>query len=260
MCCVRYGFVWSSLLFIAACAGSSAEPRSVLAIAPTQSLGWIGLAPQPTRTGDWLPIGSQALLVPAPVDGISPGIPLTAIGASGDALTAVSGSPSKIPYGCERNAFDAVVFTSKPLPSGPVWVLPRGAPATWHPRALGLELAGDATETRRVDHAGPVELSLTRKDATHGVLSIARDGRALLELPIERPAMAGVDAGPFDLSQHGVGVPVPVGAWSLVDGGPVLLFLRVAGYEGQRLRAVLVEATTARELPAMERYLYQCAV
>jgi hypothetical protein len=56
-----------------------------------------------------------------------------------------------------------------------------------------------------------------------------------------------------------VAIPVPVAAWSVADGGPIVLVLEVPTYEGLQLTSLLVEADGARKLPAMSQYLYSCA-
>jgi len=165
-----------------------------------------------------------------------------------------------VPYGCEHNRLDAIAFTGAQLAPGPVWLLPRGAPARWRPRPIAIEVAPEpASEAHRVDRVGPLTLELARTDATHATLAIAVGKRVLGSFPIERAAMAGADPGPLDLREPGVAIPMPVAAWSIADAGPILLVLLVRHYDGVRLWPILVEQGGARELPDMARYLYQCA-
>lgn len=256
-----------ALCIIAACASQpAAPPQNVvsaagphLTIGRDQPLGWIGLAPRPTRTsGDWLPAGTQAVLVPMPAEGLTAGTMLSAIDTTGNTARVTAGAPTKVPYGCDGNQLDVVAFTgAKPAP-GPVWLLPPTAPAIWRPRPIAIQSPA-ATEAHRRDTVGPLALDLERSDAAHGTLTIARDGRVLHRAAIARAPMEGADPDPLDFTQPGVAIPIPVAAWSFVDGGPILLVLRVPSYEGTHLTAILVEEDAARELPALATYLYRCA-
>ena len=231
-----------------------------LTISRDQPLGWIGIAPRPTRSsGDWLPAGSQAVLVPMPAEGIAAATMLSAIDTTGNTARVTAGAPTKVPYGCDGNQLDVIAFTGAKATPGPVWLLPPTAPAIWRPRSIAIVSAAAATEARRRDTVGPLSLDLERSDDAHGTLTIARDGRVLHRAAIARAPMAGADPDPLDFTQPGVAIPIPVAAWSVVDGGPILLVLRVQSYEGMHLTAILVEEDAARELPALATYLYRCA-
>lgn len=257
----------AALCIVAACAPPpAAPPHNVvgaasphLAIARDQPLGWIGIAPRPTRSsGDWLPAGTQAVLVPMPAEGLAAGIMLSAIDASGNTSRVTAGAPTKVPYGCDGNQLDVVAFTgARPTP-GPVWLLPPNAPAIWRPRSIAIAAAA-ATAAHRRDTVGPVALDLERTDDAHGTLTISRDGRAVHRATLARTPMEGADPDPLDFTQPGVAIPIPVAAWSFVDNGPILLVSRVLSYEGVHLAATLVEEDAARELPALATYLYRCA-
>lgn len=256
------------LLVAAACSSQPAgAPQNVsnaaiprVAIAPDQALGWIGIAPLPARdAGDWIPAGTQAVLVPAPAEALTAGTTLSAIDTSGSVTRVTAGAPTKVPYGCDNNQLDVVAFTGGKSAPGPVWLLPPSTPASWSPRSLAIVSPVAATELRRRDTVGPLTLELERTDGTHGTLKIVRDGRALHTVAISRGTMEGADASPLDLRHPGVAIPEPVAAWSFADGGPILLVLLVPSYEGLHLKPLLVEDAGARELPAMATYLYRCA-
>jgi hypothetical protein len=234
--------------------------NSHLTIAPDQALGWLGIAPLPARDlGRWIPAGPQAVIVPLPADGLASGVTLSAIGVTGGVAHVTAGAPTKVPYGCENQQIDVLAFTGDRFAPGPVWLLPPSVPASWHPAPLAIVSPASATETQRRDTVGPLSLELARTDDLHGTLTIVRDGRALHKVAIERGQMDGADLSPLDFREGGVGIPVPVAAWSFADGGPILLVLHVPSYEGLELTPILIDDQGGRELSKMAHYLYQCA-
>ena len=256
----------SASLLLAACSSPSPPPKNVatapasLAIAPDQPLGWIGIAPRATNdAADWIPAGTQSVLVPMPAEGLAAGAALTAVDRSGRSARVTAGAATKVPYGCENHRLDALAFTGERFAPGAVWLLSPAAPASWRPRSLAIASPVSASATRRRDTVGPLALELARSDASHGTLTISRDGRAIHTAAIDRPAMDGADLAPLDLQAPGVAIPQPVAAWSIGDGGPILLVLEVPSFEGIHLNALLIESDRARELPTMAAYLYQCA-
>lgn len=261
------GAVLGAVLLVAACTSQPAgPPQNVtrasphLAIAPDQALGWIGIAPRPARApGDWIPAGPHAVLVALPAEGLAVGVTLPATDTAGRVTQVTAAAAARVPYGCDQNQLDVLAFTGDRLAPGPVWLLPPTAPAIWKPKTVAIVSPVAATETHRRDTVGPLALELARRDATHATLTIAREGRVLLTSSIVRGEMAGADPDPLDFRRAGVAIPEPVAAWSFVDGGPILLVLRVPSYEGMNLTAILVESDRAREVPAMAAYLYRCA-
>jgi hypothetical protein len=257
------------LSIVAAACGSQAPAvpqngtdtaRPQVTVASDQALGWIGIAPRPARdAGSWIPAGAQAVLVVMPAEGLAAGATLSAIDTAGRVTKVTAGPPAKVPYGCDDQQLEVLPFTGARSAPGPVWLLPPSAPATWTPRPLAFVSPATATEARRRDTVGPLSLELERTDATHGTLKIVRDGRALHTVAIARGQMEGADPGPLDLRYPGVAIPVPVAAWSLVEGGPILLVLHVPSYEGSSLKPILVQEPGTRDLPEMGVYLYQCA-
>jgi hypothetical protein len=270
MRCVR-----AELLLLVAAACSSSQPAGAVhgaappvaaaagpevAIAPGQALGWIGIAPRPERDlGDWIPAGAQAAVIPMPVEGLAAGTALSMIDRTGKVARVTAGAPEKIRYGCEDNQLEVLPFAGARSAPGPVWLLPPSAPASWKPAPLAIATPVSASETKRRDTVGPLSLELARTDATHGSLTISRDGRALGSIAIERADMEGADPSPLDFRETEVAIPVPVAAWSLAEGGPFLLVLFERSYEGMHLRPILVEAGGIRELRELATYLYDCA-
>lgn len=258
-----------SLLVFAACSSQhAATPQNVAGIGGTriiielgQHLGWIGLAPLPARDEQsWLPVDTHAALVMLPAEDLVDRPTVSAIDTTGHvARLTPSTMQVQVPYGCDDNKLDAIVFTGDKLAPGPVWLLPPDAPASWHPKPLAIATPVEASETRRRDTVGPLALELERTDGTHGTLKIMRGGRAIHVRKIERAEMEGAPSTPLDFRQPGVAIPVPVAAWSIAEGGPILLVLQVPSYEGLSLHSILVEDSGGRELGAMETYLYRCA-
>jgi hypothetical protein len=258
----------AALLPLAACgAPPAALPQNTapagprVTIAPDEQLGWIGLAPIEKRgVIEWLPAADVAVLLPQPATEIFPRTTLLAIDSTGRRSRVLSGTPVRVPYGCDNNQLDVVPFGGPRLVPGLVWLLPEVPPETWDPDALAIASpAAAATAVRRRDTVGPLSLELERTDDTRGTLTILRGGRALLTLPIERAVMEGAPTIPLDLRYPGVGIPEPLAAWSVAEGGPILLVLSVPGYEGMNLQPILVEDAGARVLESMQEYLYRCA-
>src|SRR5262249_49538746 len=190
------GRAWIALCtawLAAACAApASAPPHNGasdsgerIAIAPGQPLGWIGIAPRATPDpGDWLPAGSQAVIVPLPAEGLAAGALLSAIDTAGRVSRVTAGAPSKLPYGCDQNQLDVVALTGDRSAPGLVWLLPPAAPASWQPRPFAIGAPVAVGEASRRDTVGPLVIELSRGDATHGTFAIARGGRTIYTAPI----------------------------------------------------------------------------
>jgi hypothetical protein len=266
-CLVRAGLYAAAAWLVVACTpqpagpphnvATAASPR--VAIAPDQALGWIAIAPRPREAEDWIPEAPQALIVPVSVEGLTAGVALSAIDTAGKVTRVTATVPTRVPYGCDNHQLEVLAFTGDSSAPGPVWLLPPAAPPSWRPGSLAIASPVAASEAHRRDTVGPLVLELARREATRGTLAIARDGRVLHSVAIERPEMEGADPAPLDLRRPGVAIPVPAAAWSFADGGPILLVLQVPSYEGLHLRTFLVESDAAREISSMALYLYRCA-
>ena len=239
-----------------------AQRRDVasVAAAPDQPLGWIGVAPHPANdaTLDWLPNGEQSVIVPMPAEGPAAGAALSAIDGAGRTVRVTAAPPTKIAYGCDNGQLDVLPFTGDKLAPGAVWLLPPGAPAWWQPRALPVGTVS-VSETQRLDTAGPLSFELRRSDASHGSFAIVRDGRVIHRAAIVHEGFEGEPPEPINFEHPNASVPVPAGAWSITDGGAIFLILRWQSNEGFHLTPFLIEGGHAREITALDTYLYHCA-
>lgn len=257
-------------LGVAACGGaqpqapSNVAPPAGLTIPPTQPLGWLGLAPAPAGESElpsYLPVHATFPLIvtPALMDLQAP--QLSAIGTSGKLTTYQPAVTTQIPFGCDNNELEVTPFIGKRLPPGVAWILPPGAPSTWKPEALPVRVVASAPEQARFT-VGALGLELARATDTTGTLSITHAGRTIYTQPFERSLMDGAppEASVLDLRERDLpGIPSPVGAWSIVPGGPILLALHTPGWEGSSLSALIVEDERARTADALTTYLYRCA-
>jgi hypothetical protein len=259
------------LAALAACGSPRAAepPRNVapepgLAISPTQSLGWLGLVPAPTGDSElpsYLPVHAQFPLVLSPPLSGRVEQRVSAIGTSGKLTTYKPAAKTQITFGCDNNTLEVTPFIGKRLPPGVAWILPYDAPSTWQPEALALRVEANAPERARFT-AGPLVIELARTAATTGTLALARGGRTLYTQPFERSTMDGAppEALAIDLTERDMpGIPSPIGAWSIVPGGPILVALHTPGWEGSSLSALLVEDDRVRTADALTTYLYRCA-
>ncbi len=256
---------WITLAFLACSAPrepltNTASTGTAIRIAPTEPLGWLGLAPA-AKDGTILPrhvpVSAAHPLVtlgerdayPASVD---------AIATTGGLQKFTLGPSAEVPYGCDEHKLEVTTFTGPRLTPGAVWLLPPSRPTSWQPAPLSIA-SRTATAAQRTYAIGPLTLDLVRTADLRGTLTIRRDGTPIHTAPFERHLMEGADPGPLDLVEGGPGIPEPVAAWAIAEGGPILLVLTQPGYEGTTLRPVLVEASSARAIEAMEIYLYSCA-
>ncbi len=222
-----------------------------------QSLGWIGLASAKVH-GDTVPayvstnpkhplvVYADAATLPASV---------RAIGVDGGVQMFTKTGTVQVPYGIEQNVLEVTAFAGPWLTPGVAWVMPPSAPASWQPRPLEIRL-GAANETQASFGIGELAFELRRTEPLAGELRIERNGRVLHRERFVRTLMEGADPSPINVSVEGPGVPRPIGAWSLVDGGPLLLVTLHPGYEGVTMRGWLVDADRVRVIEAMEQYLY----
>jgi len=256
---------WFPLAFLACSApreplANTAATGSVVHIAPTEPLGWLGLA---TAAKD-----SDSVPQHAPISAAHPLVAVTerdalpgsvaAIATTGGIEQFTTGPRAEVPYGCDGNALEVTTFTGPRLTPGAVWLLPPTRPTSWQPTPLPIT-SRNSTAAQRTYAIGPLTLDLTRTADLRGTLTLRRDGKVIHTAPFERHLMDGADTAPIHLAEGGPGIPEPVAAWAIAASGPILLVLTQPGYEGTTLRPLLVEATSARAIESMEMYLYSCA-
>ncbi len=257
---------WWITLTLAACSAprepltNTTTAGSGVRIGPTEPLGWIGLATA-AKAGDSVPRH-------APISALHPVITLVerdalpasvaAIATTGGVEQLTTGPRAEVGYGCDDHKLEVTTFTGPRLTPGAVWVLPPTRPTSWQPTPVPITSRA-ATAAQRTYVIGPLTLDLTRTAALSGTLVISRDGQLLHAAPFERHLMEGADTAPIHLGEGGPGIPEPIAAWAIAESGPILLVLAQPSYEGMTLRAVLVEATSARAIESMEIYLYSCA-
>jgi hypothetical protein len=237
------------------------------AIGPAEPVGWLAVAPVRRAEDDaaaWLPLDDSAALLLLPDGAVAPAVGqvVRAVPALGEPVSLTVGERRTVRYGCDGNSLDAIELTSAEsaaLPPGPVWVLPDTATAkTWRPR--GIEVAVTQLEpSQRTWSAGPLRVALTVKDESRANLAISIGPSWLLQSELTRPAMAGAEQGPLDLTQDVPGMPTLSAAFELVPSGPVMLVLATPGFEGTTLMTVVYDGFQLSEVAAMGRYLYACA-
>ena len=257
---------WWITLALLACSAprepltNTATAGSSLRIGPTEPLGWLGLATA-TKNGDTVPrhapvSPSHPLITLAERDALPASV--AAIATTGGVEQFTTGARAKVPYGCDDHTLEVTAFTGPRLTPGVVWLLPPTRPTNWQPAPVAIT-SRIATPAQRTYAIGPLALDLTRTSDLRGTLTISRDGKPIHTAPFERHLMEGADTAPLSLVEGGPGIPEPVAAWAIADSGPIMLVLTQPGYEGTTLRPILVEATSARVIEAMEMYLYSCA-
>lgn len=257
---------WWLLLALLACSAAR-EPLTntgasgaALRIGPTEPLGWLALATaakDSDRVPRHAPISAEHPLVSL-VERAALPASIAAIGTTGGIQQLRTGPRAEVPYGCDGHTLEVTTFTGPRLPPGAVWLLPPALPPTWHPAPQSIVSRSSAV-AHRTYAIGPLTLELARTGDRRGTLTISRDGKVVHTAPFERHLMEGADAAPLDLAEGGPGIPEPIAAWAIAESGPLLLVLTQPGYEGTTLRALLVEATSARAIESMEMYLYSCA-
>lgn len=255
---------WISLALLACGAPRESLPNNVsnnstVRIGPNDPLGWIGIATAPadTDSSTIAPSNADHPLVTTAERAVLPA-QVNAIGSSGTPQMFVTGARTQILYGCDGNQLDVTAFSGPRLPPGVAWILPPSRPASWQPTPFAITSRG-AKPAQRSYTIGSLSIDLVRTGDLRGTLTILRDGRVVHTAPFERQLMDGADPSPIDLAEGGPGIPDPIAAWSIADGGPILVVMRHPGYEGMSLKPLLVDATSARPIESMQTYLYHCA-
>lgn len=251
----------------AARGGSSATPsnRAATGGAPIEvdgPLGWLAVVPAAAADdGAWAPHDPAAAmaLVAAPADGLAADMTVTLVPSRGAAVSGRVGATRTIAYGCDGGQLDvAPIDGAARLPPGVAWILPPSPPSTWQVAPLTLTV-GAATADRRGWRLGPLDLELTRTDATHARLTVGDGGRARGEVVLEKSYMDGADPGPIDLTTSQPGVVEPIAGYAIAPAGPWLIVGLIPGYEGVSVVGYLVGERRVELVPSLAVYLYQCA-
>ncbi|HVK85694.1 MAG TPA: hypothetical protein VM513_16355 [Kofleriaceae bacterium] len=254
-------------------------PRNVVTtttvhVAPTDPFGWIGFAPSATNDSDvpsYLPRHVRYPLVLAgdatrrPYGEVRLPLPasgrVVAVGTSGGGSTYTAHASMTVPFGCDGNTLEVTPFTGRPLPPGPAWVLPAGAPSTWSPQGHAPRVVS-ATSDRARFELGPLEIELVRRTPSEGDLVVKRGTRTVYSAEFTRTAIDGADPASLTvdlLDRDTPGIPSPIGGWTIAPGGPILVVFHTPSWEGSHLTALLVDDEHANAVLSLAQYLYRCA-
>jgi hypothetical protein len=237
--------------------GNVATVGPSVTLDPGQALGWIGLGTLRATDNSWIPVSTQVGALTLTDDPLPPRV--TVIPRTGAAQLLSVGDSIPIKYGCDNNALGVRPLSGVRIASGPAWILPPDAPPAWRPAALALTTP-QRDPTHRSHVASTLVFDLVRRDPSHAMLTVTRDGTKVFDSVYERSEMDGADlSAALDLAETVPGIPEPIAGWSFAPAGPFLVVLLVPGYEGVTLQPLLIEETSARVVEGMEVYLYSCA-
>ncbi len=263
----------------------SATPASTLTQAttpsaslPAQNLpvpGWLGFATVPATSQHrfpWSPSHRDGQLVIFSEDWakVKPRTPLVAL-APGFKQEITFLRSSKEPYGCDGNPTTMSSFSAtKPLPEGPVWVLPAAA-ATNGTALPVLEQSLDQVPTpllpanqrqrssARAWKAGPATIVLQKQGKYKVKLTLAMNNRVVFTQQAEKYGF-GNQENLESVNLYGrvePGIPQPVGAFQLKGGQPPVIVLWQPGYEGHSFDILVPEGNTVKRFEAGS--IYFCA-
>ncbi len=256
-----------ALLVVAACGQPKPEPAPALpapvaGLPADAELGELAIMPAPNRDlGSWIPQGTFPFLVETALrEGKGPPPRWLAVDGAGAEATLTYGETSRVKYGCDDHELTVSKLDGKAtLKPGLVWLRP-ASQASWNPKPLSiseLPIERGEQQWKRTYRVGAGTLSLVRVRANNGIVEV-RWPSLVYTMKFERGEMEGADTStPMDLSEPGVGQPVPEAAWSF--GTAALLVFRVPSYEGLNFKAVVVDQARGREIDPMTMYLYHCA-
>jgi hypothetical protein len=175
-------------------------------------------------------------------------------------------------YGCDGNKATLAGFSSpKPLPEGPVWVLPPGGtegltslPVKEVPaNTLGAPLPKGKTAASkdvRAYEAGGLGFLLTKTGKLRGQLTVLLGGKKVGTDSMSKGEMAGSEQTPLNLyDKDEVGVPRPEGAFQLGKAGPVVVVLGTRRYEGHLFKVAVRRGDKAELLNQDYEAPYFCA-
>lgn len=245
---------------------------------PAQKLpipGWLGFATVPAKSNHqfpWSPSHRNAQLVIFSEDWAKakPGTRLVAL-APGFKQEVTFLRSSEEPYGCDGNPTTMASFSAiKPLPEGPVWILPPAAAtdATAIPvseQSLNqvpttlLPTSQRRPSSAKAWKAGPATILLQKQSNYKVKLTLAMNNRVVFTQQAEKYAF-GDEAKPIPVNLSGrvePGIPKPVGAFQLKAGQPPVIVLWQPGYEGNSFNLLVPDGNAVKPFDAGN--IYFCA-
>jgi hypothetical protein len=229
---------------------------------PVSTSQHVALFPEDDRSWTTVPAGQRFIGVAAPGT-----VPL------------VFGGVATLKYGCDGRTTDLAVFSSPPVPEGPVWLLPAGTTAgvasipitgglgvgvpavgVWDHVPPAIRSAARTASASRAYIAGRATLVQYSTGRTTVRLVVVIDGRVAFEGVDEKYYMQGAPADGVDLDPRGIrdiGIPQPIGAFRFGTEWPMAIVLWVRAYEGNRFDVLRLDAAGIRRIKG--RYVYYCA-
>jgi hypothetical protein len=249
-------------------AAPAPQPEPAKAALPPNGFGsvpgWLGFAVQPadTRTHHWTPAHPDASVVIVDADEWSETTAKDArfrlISREGNQPLTASGV-SRVPHGCDGNERPMAGFrAAQAVAEQLVWILPDGnetaaavpvtaAPASDTGRSLGA----------RSFTVGPLAITVRLDNPLGGNLRVHHGDKLALTQPFEKPAMAGADMAPLDLTKDlEIGVPYPEAAFR-IDPALTIVVLRTVTYEGVTFDVLALRGDEVEH--AGTQYVYLCA-
>ncbi|AKI98394.1 hypothetical protein ATI61_12169 [Archangium gephyra] len=239
--------------------------------------GWLGFAtvkPEVEKTrAYWTPRHpkAQVVLVTDVWKSVPEGTKVRLVSSAGPGEGTYVGT-SDVSYGCDGNKATFAGFSSdKPLPEGPVWVLPPGAAEglTSLPvkevsaSALGAPLPKGKTAASkdvRAYEAGGLGFLLTKTGKLRGQLTVLLGGKKAGTDSLSKGEMAGSEQSPLNLyDKDEVGVPRPEAAFQLGKEGPGVVVLGIRRYEGHIFKVAVRRGDKVRLINEDYEFLYFCA-
>lgn len=229
-----------------------------LSVAADNVPGWIGYTPTATadETPYLFPVSEDWSLLD--VDGPEDVPPARAwfVPSQGRPEAVIPGPRVELSHGCDGNTVRFRRWTVEAASSpGVGWILPMPLPDGWSPQPVPIEPAG----TPGTYTIGPLALELAILAPFAGELRLRAGERTLHTESFEKQVMDGAPVRPIDLATVDIGVPVPVAAWQIAPGEPLLIALYLQGYEGFALRTLLVDGDEAVPVEGLASGLYYCA-
>ncbi|MCY1082984.1 hypothetical protein [Archangium lansingense] len=238
--------------------------------------GWLGFATVKTGAETqkyWTPAHpkAQVVLFTDVWKDVPAGTKVRLVSSAGPSEGAYLGTSDEL-YGCDGNVATFAGFSSdKPLPEGPVWVLPHNGtegltalPVKEVPaNSLGTALPKGkkaASKDLRAYDAGGLGFLLTKTGKLRGQLTVLLGGKKVGTDSMSKGEMEGSERSPLNLyDKEEVGVPHPEAAFQLGKEGPVVVVLGTRRYEGHVFTVAVRRGDKAELLKEDSETPYFCA-